>query len=451
MSRDFDLFVIGGGSGGIAAARQAAKYGAKVGLAEGDRLGGTCVNRGCIPKKLMVYASRFSHAFADAPGFGWTLEGPKFEWSTLMESVNRELKRLNDVYLNLLDKSGVELLPAYATFADAHTLIAGDRRVTADKILIAVGGKPVKPSSVPGIELAMTSDDIFALNKQPERMVILGGGYIGVEFACMFNGLGTQVTQVIRASKVLRRFDDDLRAELQQAMQASGIHIVTDTTDIAIAPVDDRMLQVKLAGTSGSETLLTDTVAMAATGRKPNLEALGLERTQVKIERGAIAVNDNNQTSETHIFAVGDCTNRINLTPVAVEAGRVFADTYFGSSPRTISYENIPTAVFSTPEVATVGLSETAARDRYGDAIDIYRSQFKSTYHSLSGRDAKTLMKLVVHSDTDVVSGAHLLGEHAAEIVQCVAIAVSMGATKADFDATMAIHPSVAEEFVTMR
>ncbi|MEM6448023.1 MAG: glutathione-disulfide reductase [Cyanobacteria bacterium P01_D01_bin.123] len=451
MSRDFDLFVIGGGSGGIAAARRAAAWGARVGLAEADRWGGTCVNRGCIPKKLLVYASRFSHAFMEAAGFGWTVGTSEFEWSHLTAAMQCEIERLNGVYFNLLEKSGIELQPYHASFVDSYTVEVGDRQITADKILIAVGGKPVKPVSISGIELAMTSDDIFKLKQQPKRVLILGGGYIGVEFACILNGLGTDVTQVIRAPKVLRRFDEDLRTELQAAMQDSGIRILSDTTDIAIASAGDgETLQVKLVGKAYAETILTDTVALAATGRKPNLDKLGLNNTGVKIQAGAIAVNDDSQTTEDHIFAVGDCTNRVNLTPVAVDEGRAFADTYFGCTPRQTDYENIPTAVFSTPELATVGLTEAEARDRFAH-VTVHRSHFKSTYHSLSGRATRTLMKLVVDGDTNRVLGAHMLGDHAAEIIQGVAIAIEMGATKADFDATTAIHPSVAEEFVTMR
>ncbi|MCS6812697.1 MAG: glutathione-disulfide reductase [Cyanobacteria bacterium] len=459
MTYDFDLFVIGGGSGGIATARRAAEYGAKVGIAEFDRLGGTCVNRGCVPKKLMVYASHFPNYFEEARGYGWSAVQSQLDWSTLITAVNNEVTRLNGIYQRMLDNSKVELFRAHARFVDNHTLEVGDRKVTADKILIAVGGRPVKPNIL-GIEHAITSDDIFHLTEQPKRAVILGAGYIGCEFACILHGLGTEVTQILRGEMILRGFDRDLRSEIQQAMVRHGVRIIHSSTLIAIEKTEAGLqvtVEGKLAKPDGDdeptqETVIVDAVTLAATGRRPNLQNLGLENVDVKIHAEAIVVDEHSRTSVDNIYAVGDCTNRINLTPVAINEGRAFADTVFGNKPRLMNYDNVPTAIFTTPEAATVGLSEEAAREQYGnEAIKVYRSRFRPMYYTLAGRDEKTMMKLVVHTQTDKVLGAHMVGDYAAEIIQGVAIAVKMGATKADFDATVGIHPSSAEEFVTMR
>ncbi len=447
MAYDYDLFVIGGGSGGIATARRAAQYGARVAVAEFDRLGGTCVNRGCIPKKLMVYASNFPDLFDDAQGFGWSAVQSTLDWKKMLTVVNKEVERLNGVYNNMLDKGGIDLFRGYAKFIDPHTLEIEDRKVTADKILIAVGGYPVKPD-IPGIEYAITSDDMFHLEEQPNRILIMGGGYIGVEFACIMNGLGSEVTMLIRRNLILTGFDDDIRSAIQEGMENHGIEIFTSCSPSAIEKTPEG-LKVTLAG-KHSETLIVDTI-LAATGRKPKLKNLGLENAGVEISDGAIAVDKYSRTTQENIFAVGDCTNRMNLTPVAINEGRAFADTVFGGQSRTMSYDNIPTAVFATPEAATVGLTESEAREEYGDAVKVYRAKFKATYHSLSGRDEKTIIKLVVEEDTGKVLGAHMVGQHAAEIIQAVAIAVKMGATKKDFDATVGLHPSVAEEFVTLR
>jgi glutathione reductase (NADPH) len=447
MTYDYDLFVIGGGSGGIAAGRRAAQHGAKVGVAEFDRLGGTCVNRGCIPKKLMVYASHFPDLFEDAQGFGWSAVQSTLDWQKMITAVNKELERLNGVYQNMLNNANVELFRGYANFLDPHTLEIGERKVTADKILIAVGGHPVKPD-IPGIEHTITSDDMFLLKEQPKRITILGAGYIGVEFACIMNGLGSDVTQIIRNELILRGFDDDIRSAIQEGMQQHGIQILRISDPPTIEKTSEG-LKVTLAG-KHQETIIAD-VVLAATGRKPKLKNLGLENAGVEINDGAIAVDKYSQTTQENIFAVGDCTDRMNLTPVAINEGRAFADTQFGGHSRTMSYENIPTAVFSTPEAATVGLTEAEAREQYGDAVKVYRAKFKPMYHTLGGRDERTIVKLVVEEDTQKVLGAHMVGEHAAEIIQGMAIALKMGATKKDFDATVGIHPSVAEEFVTLR
>lgn len=448
MAYDYDLFVIGGGSGGIAAARRATEYGAKVGLAEFDRLGGTCVNRGCIPKKLMVYASHFPNWFEDAKDYGWSVGESSLDWKKMTTAVNGEVDRLNGVYQRNLDKADVTIHQGYAQFVDAHTLTIGEEKITADKILIAVGGIPEK-ADIPGIEHTIVSDDMFTLPQQPKRFVVLGGGYIGVEFACILNALGSQVTQIIRRPYILRGFDNDLREHLQTSLIEEGLQVFDDTE---VKSIEKTKEGIKLTTKGNHEETITADVVLTATGRIPRLEKLGLENTDVEVKNGAIAVNDYSCTTVPNIFAVGDCTDRVNLTPVAIQEGRAFADTEFGGKNRIMSHENVPSAVFTSPEAASVGLTEQDAKAKYGDgAIDIYRAKFGSTYFSLTRRKEKAMLKLVVERSSDRVLGAHMVGEAAAEIMQGVAVAVKMGAKKADFDATVAIHPSVAEEFVTMR
>ena len=449
MSYDFDLFVIGAGSGGIATARRAAEYGAKVGVAEYDRLGGTCVNRGCIPKKLMVYASHFPELFTDAEGYGWSAVNSQLDWPKMIAAVNNEVTRLNGIYQRMLDNSKVELLHGHGKFIDNHTIQVGDRTVTADKVLIAVGGIPVRPN-IPGIEHAIVSDDVFNLTEQPKSIVILGAGYIGCEFACIMNGLGTKVTQVIRPESILRSFDNDLRSAVQDGMIHHGIEIINNTLDLSIAKTDTGVA-VTVNTKDGKSTILADAVSLAALGRKPNTANLGLENVEIETHNGVILTDKYSQTSVANIYSVGDCTDTLQLTPVAINEGRAFADTMFGNKPRTMIYGDIPTAIFTTPEAATVGLTEEEAREMHGDAIKVYRSTFRPMYYVLPNKQEKTLMKLVVDTTTDRVLGAHMVGDHAAEIIQGVAIAVKMGAKKADFDATVGIHPSSAEEFVTMR
>ncbi|MGF1461256.1 MAG: glutathione-disulfide reductase [Leptolyngbyaceae cyanobacterium] len=451
MSYDFDLFVIGGGSGGISSARRAAQYGAKVGIAESWTLGGTCVNRGCVPKKLMMYASRFPEQFLASQGYGWGQTDAKFDWNYLITAIDKELKRLNGIYEGMLDKANVQVFPHYASFLDAHTLDVGGEKITADKILIAVGGVPVRPP-IPGIEYAITSDDIFHLQTQPRKAVILGGGYIGCEFACILHGLGTEVTQIIRGNKILRGFDEDIRDEIQRQMEEAGIEILTGTNIKHIAETEAGDVDVCVSVGGHTEHLLADVVSLAALGRKPNVEKLGLENTQVELAAGAIAVDQFNLTAEPNIFAVGDVTDKVNLTPVAISEGRAFADTQFGGQSRTMSYDSIPTAVFTSPEAATVGLTEAEAIAQYGEAgIKVYRSKFRPMFYTLPNIQTKTLMKLIVHVESDLVLGAHMVGDDAAEIIQGVAIALKSGATKANFDATVGVHPSAGEEFVTMR
>lgn len=478
MAFDYDLFVIGAGSGGIAASRRAASYGARVAIAEGDLLGGTCVNRGCIPKKLMVYASEFSHAYRDATGYGWSEVQPDFNWQQLIRAQDKELARLNQVYQRMLSEAEVELFEGYASFLDPHTLSVADRKITADKILIAVGGHPVIPE-IPGGELGISSDQVFHLEEQPKHIAIVGGGYIGVEFAGIFNGLGSQVTLIIRGSKILKGFDEDIRTNIQEGIGHHGIQILSNTNIEKLQRVVETGVQLSLSG-EHSDSVTADTVLLA-TGRTPNLKGLGLEKAEVKIvsdlsireayenlgiaESGgyslediqdnrpcAIAVNEYSQTTQENIFAVGDCTDRINLTPVAIQEGRAFADTEFGNQRRVMSHECVASAVFSQPEAATVGLTEAQALEKLGeDGVKCYRAKIRPLFHTMTGAEERILVKLVVDSHTERVLGAHMVGKGAAEIIQGVAIAVKMGATKKDFDATVGIHPSTAEEFVTLR
>jgi glutathione reductase (NADPH) len=451
MVFDYDLFVLGAGSGGLAASKRAASYGAKVAIAEQDLVGGTCVIRGCVPKKLMVYASQFSHLYEDAVAYGWSAVEPSFDWNTLVKAVDGEVRRLSRLHIGFLEKNNVELFHGQAQLVDAHTIAVGDQTFTAEKILIAVGGEATKPA-IPGIEHAITSREIFLLPLQPKRMAVVGGGYIGTEFAGVLNGLGTEVFQIVRADRILRGFDEEVREAVQTGMAHKGVNFLTHTQVIKIEKVPEGVRLV-LKGAKES-TLVVDGV-LYATGRIPNLEGLGLEAAGVETAKGAIVVNEWSQTSQPHIFAVGDCTDRVNLTPVAIAEGRAFADTQFGQkagkTPRHISYDNIATAVFSQPEACSVGLTEEEAIAQHGaDGLKIYRTRFRPMIYALPKTDDKVLMKLIVHKDSDRVLGAHMVGKDAAEIIQCVAIAVTMGATKQDFDNTMALHPTSAEEFVTL-
>lgn len=448
MAYDYDLFVIGAGSGGLASSKRAASYGAKVAIAENDLVGGTCVIRGCVPKKLMVYATHFSHYYKDAVGYGWSEVEPSFDWKKLVDVVDKEVRRLSELHIGFLEKAGVELIRGYAKFIDPHTLEVGDRKVTADKILIATGGHPIKPD-IPGIEHSISSDDMFLLSEQPKRFAVWGGGYIGVEFAGILNGLGSQVTQIIRRDFILNGFDQDIRSNIQEGMSKHGVNFLTNTTIEKIEKTDEG-LKITLTGEQAENPLIVDQL-LCATGRKPNLGGLMLENAGVEVNADAIAVTQDSQTSQPNIYAVGDCTDRVNLTPVAIAEGRAFADTEYGHTPRLISHENIATAVFSQPEAATVGMSEEQAKEKFGEAIKCYKARFRPLFHSLTGVDEKVFMKLVVESNTDRVLGAHMVGKDAAELIQGVAIAVNMGATKKDFDNTMGIHPSSGEEFVTMR
>jgi glutathione reductase (NADPH) len=444
---DVDLFVIGGGSGGVRAARIAAQHGARVMLAEEYRLGGTCVIRGCVPKKLLVYASRFRGEFEDAAGFGWTVPHATFDWSTLIANKDKEIARLETVYGALLEKSGVKVCKSRATLVDAHTVqVATGERVRAAYVLISTGGAPSLGDQIPGIEHAISSNEAFHLTALPRRIVIQGGGYIAVEFAGIFAGLGSHVTLVYRGENILRGFDDDVRQHLRMDMEKHGIRVLTGCKVAAIENAGEHF-SVKLS----SNNHLTADRVMFAVGRTPNVNKLGLKEAGVEIgKNGGIAVDEYSRTSAQNIYAVGDVTNRINLTPVAIREGHAFADTVFGGKPTAVDHGNVPTAVFSEPEIGTVGLTEAEARARL-PRTDIYKAMFRPLKATLSGRDTTVLMKLVVDGTTDRVVGCHVVGEGAAEMAQVAAIAVTMGAKKADFDATMALHPTTAEEFVTMR
>lgn len=444
---DFDLFVIGGGSGGVRAARVAAGHGAKVAIAEGHRFGGTCVIRGCVPKKLLVYASRFGDDFHDAAGFGWTVGAARFDWAKLIANKNHEIARLEGLYEGNLVAKGVTTLKAYAKLDGAGAVALSDgRRFTARTILIATGGKPNVDEALPGGEHAITSNEAFELRELPRRIVVVGGGYIAVEFASIFAGLGAETTLVYRGEKVLRGFDEDLRDGLMDALSKRGVSLVMSDVVQRI----EKMAGGLVGHLKGGQQLAADTI-MFAIGRSPATEGLGLETAGVRTgARGEIIVDAFSETSAPGIFAVGDVTDRVNLTPVAIREGHAFADTVFGRSPQRVDHALIPTAVFTTPEIGTVGLTEDAARESY-KPIEIYKSRFRPMRNVLAGRDERTLMKLVVGGGERRVLGCHVLGPDAAEIVQMAAIAMRLGATKADFDATMALHPSAAEELVTMR
>jgi len=444
---DVDLFVIGGGSGGVRAARIAAQHGARVMLAEEYRVGGTCVIRGCVPKKLLVYASRFRAEFEDAAGFGWTLPQSSFDWPTLIANKDKEIARLEAAYTMTLEKAGVTIVKSRAVVADAHSVqLANGKRVRAAYILIATGGAPTYGDPIPGIAHAISSNEAFHLATLPHHVVIQGGGYIAVEFAGIFAGLGAHVTLVYRGENILRGFDDDVRKHLRMDMEKHSVKVITGCKVAAIEPTESRF-SVRLS--SGNQ--VSADCVMFATGRQPNVAKLGLQELGIGIAKnGGVAVDAYSRTSVPSIFAIGDVTNRVNLTPVAIREGAAFADTVFGGKPTAVDHTNVPTAVFSDPEVGVVGLTETQARARFAQT-DIYRAMFKPLKATLSGRDTTVLIKLVVDGQTDRVAGCHIVGEGAAEMIQIAAIAVTMGATKADFDATMALHPTTAEELVTLR
>jgi len=450
MSFDYDLFVIGAGSGGLAASKRAASYGAKVAIAERDLVGGTCVIRGCVPKKLMVYASKFSHLYEEAQGYGWLKVDSKFDWKSLIVGLQQEVHRLSKLHISFLEKAGVELFQSNAKLLNANTIALDGKTVTAEKILIAVGGEAIKPD-VPGMEHTLTSREMFLLPEQPKTLAVIGAGYISVEFACIMQGLGTQVTQLIRGEQPLRGFDADIQNGVFEGMTQHGITIIGNTAVKRIESVSEGRKVVFFEKDRDAETSILVDEVLVAIGRAPLVEGLGLEQAGVEAINGAVVVDETSRTSQPNIFAVGDCTDRINLTPVAIAEGRAFADSEFGNNPRIMSHDGVPSAVFSQPEAATIGLTETQARAQFGEAVQCYRAKFRPLFHALTGAAEKTTVKLVVDSSTDKVLGAHMVGEYAAEIIQGVAIAVNMGATKKDFDNTIGIHPSTAEEFVTLR
>lgn len=445
---DYDLVVIGGGSGGVRAARIAAGHGAKVALAEEDRMGGTCVIRGCVPKKLLVYASRFRDEFEDAAGFGWSVGEPTFDWSRLIAAKDKEIARLEGLYRGTLKSAGVKVFDERAVVAGPHAveLTKSGQRITAKYILVATGAKPSLGDAIPGLEHVITSNEAFHLPELPRRVLIAGGGYIALEFAGIFAGLGAQTTVVYRGDKVLRGFDEDLRDALGEEYQRRGITIVKQSTFAGI----ERTSTGLLARLAGGRTLEADAI-MFAIGRAPNVDGLGLEAAGVALcPNGAVQIDANLRTSVPSIYAVGDVCDRFNLTPAAIREGHAFADSVFGPAPWVVEDQLIPTAVFTTPEIATVGLPEHEARELC-PRVDIYKARFRPMKYTLAGREERMLMKLIVNADNGVVLGCHIVGPDAAEIVQMAAIAMRMGATKADFDRTMALHPSAAEELVTMR
>jgi glutathione reductase (NADPH) len=445
---DYDLFVIGAGSGGVRAARIAAGYGAKVAIAEEYRIGGTCVIRGCVPKKILVYASRFADDFEDALGFGWSVEESKFDWPALIAAKDKEIARLEGLYRAGLAAAKVEVIAERATVAGPHAvkLAKSGRPLSAGKILIATGGTPMLGKPIPGLEHVITSNEAFNLERLPERIIIAGGGYVAVEFAGIFSHLGAETTIVYRGDKILRGFDEDLRDRLIESYTRQGIHIVTGQVFTRIEKTGGG-----LVGHLANGTTLTAGQIMFAVGRAPNTAGLGLDKAGVALGwNGHVVVNEYSRSSVDSIFAVGDVTDRMALTPVAIREGHAFADTEFGNRPRMVEHDLIPTAVFSTPEIASVGLTEHEARERHGD-VHIYKAAFRPLKATLSGREDKVLTKLVVDGASDKVVGCHMLGDCAAEIMQMAAIALRLGATKADFDATMALHPTAAEEFVTLR
>ena len=450
MDTTFDLIVLGAGSGGLAAAKRAASHGARVAIVEGDRVGGTCVIRGCVPKKLLVYGSAYHHLLSDAASYGWQLSGVEHDPGVLLANVRAEVDRLNSLHIGFLEKAGVELVRGWGSFCGPHSLTVttsgGEQQtLSAERVLIAVGGRPHRPS-IPGAELGWISDDMFELKQLPGHVVVVGAGFIACEFACILAGLGVRVTMLVRGDHLLRGFDREAAAAVQDGMEALGISIRLAHSPAAISGSPGDLVLT----TQGGELLPCGGVLLA-TGRRPFLQGLNLESAGVAIEGHRIPVDAEQRTNVPHIYAVGDVTDRINLTPVAVDEGRAFADTVYGNKPRQVDHRLVASAVFSQPELASVGLSEEEASERYGDdGIRVHRARFRPMSQALPRRDPKVFLKLIVLAHNGKVLGCHMVGEHAAEIIQMAAIAIGMGATKDDFDRTMALHPSVAEEFVTM-
>ncbi|MFM1989242.1 MAG: glutathione-disulfide reductase [Pseudomonadota bacterium] len=446
---DYDLFTLGAGSGGVRASRVAAGHGARVAVAEAHRVGGTCVIRGCVPKKLLTYAAHFSQDFEDAAGYGWTVGRPEFSWPALKAAKDREIARLEGVYRSLLKGSGVDEVDGRAVVVDPHTVEVAGRRITARHLLVATGGAPLRPA-FPGAELCITSNEAFELAELPRRVLVVGGGYIAVEFSGIFRGLGAAVTLACRGDQVLRGFDDDVRSHLATELVRHGIDLRPHAVPESVEPLADGTLRALLRTASGVEAHVVDAV-MLATGRAPATRGLGLAEAGVELDgHGGVVVDAYGATRVPSIHAVGDVTHRIALTPVAIREGAAVAATLFGGRPTPVDHADVPHAVFSDPPVGAVGLTEQQARAR-SDAVTVFKATFRPLKATLSGREQKTLMKLVVDADTQRVLGAHMVGPDAPEIMQGIAIAVKAGLTKAQFDATVAIHPTAAEEFVTMR
>lgn len=448
MAYDYDLFVIGAGSGGVRASRLAAMTGAKVAAAEEYRAGGTCVVRGCIPKKYMVYASEFGRSLEHMKGYGWKVENASYDHNLFMDRMHREIDRLSGIYARNLRNAGAELIDDRAEFVDPHTLklMKSGKTVTAGKILIATGGQTSVPKSIEGIEHAVTSNEMFHLDKLPEHIVIIGGGYIAVEFAGIMNSLGVKVCLAIRKETVLRGFDEDVRTHVHEELKRKGVKVITSASPTKIENAGDKFT----VHFSNNETASGDKVLLAV-GREPNTAGLGLDKAGVKInEKGAVIVDPYSRTNVPHIFAVGDVTDRLNLTPVAIREGQAFAQTEFMNRPTEFDHADVPHAVFAQPPVGVVGLTEAEAREQFG-VVDIYKTKFRPMKDMLTGDEERVLMKIVVRAEDERVVGVHIVGPDAPEIIQAVAIAVKMGASKADFDHTCALHPSIAEELVTMR
>jgi glutathione reductase (NADPH) len=447
---DFDLFTIGAGSGGVRASRLAASYGARVGVAEEYRVGGTCVIRGCVPKKFLVYAAEYGHMFGDAKGYGWTTPGaPQFDWKTLIQNKDDEIDRLNGIYIRNLKNAGADLFDSRAVLKDAHTvhLVKENRDVTAERILIATGGAPWRDESIEGYDLAVSSNDAFHLDKAPKHVVIAGGGYIALEFACIFKGLGAEVCVVYRGEDVLRHFDRDISIAVHAELKRQGIRVITQAVFDKIEATGGDMKRVHV---SNGTTIDCDLVFWAV-GRKPSTEGLGLENAGVEVQKnGAIKVDEWSKTTADNIYAVGDVTDRVNLTPVAIREGAAFAETVYNNNPQKMDYTFIPKAVFTLPPVGTVGYAEHEARKEFGK-VDVYRADFRQMKQMLTGDETRTVMKIVVAAETDRVVGVHIVGEGAPEMIQCLAIAVKAGVTKQQFDETCALHPTAAEELVTIK
>jgi glutathione reductase (NADPH) len=441
---DFDLFVVGGGSGGVACARRAASHGARVGLVEESRMGGTCVHRGCIPKKFLVYASHFQHEFEDAAGYGWTVGESSFDWSKMVAAKSKELDRLEGIYRRLLKDSGVTAIDGRGALAGANTVEIGGERLSADTILVATGGWPVLPE-IPGAELAITSNEAFDLAKLPERIVIVGGGYIACEFAGIFNGLGAEVVQLYRSDMILRGFDMDVREVCCDEMRKTGVDVRLNENAVKL----EKSANGISVTTSQGNSLEADQV-LFATGRAPNTAGIGLDTVGIELNhKGAVNVDSGSCSNVANIYAVGDCTDRVNLTPVAIHEGRCLAETLYNDNPQIPDHRDIATAVFTQPEIGTVGMSEEDARTHCA-AVDIYKTRFRPLKHTLSGRDETVFMKLVVDRSDGRVVGCHMIGSGAGELAQILGVAIKAGATKAQFDETVAVHPTSAEEFVTM-
>jgi len=446
MTYDYDLFVIGAGPGGLAAAKQAAHYGARVAIAEANHLGGTCANMGCIPKKLMVYAADFGHLAEASKGYGWSGEQPHFSWTKFVRARDQTIERFRQSHERSLTKLGIHLIHDRAQFIDAHTLEVGEQKITADHILIAVGGHASKPD-IPGIEHAVTSKEMFHLPQLPKKIAIIGGGYIGVEFASALHAFGTDVFLMSHEHCILNGFDPAISTAIHKGFTDRGIQVACNTTAEEIIQTD-RGLQLILSGDSAD---ITVDLVLCAIGRTPNLENLGLEQVGVEIDQRAIAVDAHSRTSQPNIFAVGDCTDRKQLTPVALSEGRAFADTTFGDYAWTVDYDSVPSAICCRPEAASVGVTEQQAQTQLGDAVRCYQSEFQPLFHSLSGQNEKALIKLIVNGEDDRVIGIHIVGDHAAEILQGFALAMKQGITKQELDRAIGIHPSSGEELFSIR